>query len=149
MANIHGRSTPKQSNSSSVRSWHLITQEGWYAIKAKRPNLNKPTTCCLFHLPVFHGFHDEFWFYWISWTFSDNLLSRFVGPYHWPFFNQSSTWLYFFSLLCFPWRCVDQCTINQLFFLLLCGIISVLWKTVNRICVVRIFQSIARQVISL
>ena len=57
------------------------------------------------------------WLYQLSSTFLDSLLSSFVGPYHRPFCSVSIPWLCFSALLCSPWECTDQCTVNPLFFL--------------------------------
>ena len=65
------------------------------------------------------------WLCWISCTFSDYLLSRIAGLYHWPFCCQSTPWLHFSASLCTPWGCADLCPVYYLFRLLPGGILSI------------------------
>ena len=78
-------------------------------------------------------------FSWLSWwilwlcrmysIFLDNLLSSFVGLYHWPLCSQSMARSYIFASLCSPGECVDWCTVDHLFLLFSCGMHSVLRET--------------------
>ena len=68
----------------------------------------------------------------MKFTFSDILYifrhfqSSFPRQYHGPFCSQSTHWQHFSVSICSIWGCVDQCTVDYLFFLFPFGILSVL-----------------------
>ena len=48
---------------------------------------------------------------------------------------QSMPWLHFYAWFCCPLGCADQCTVNHLFFLIPCSILSIFHKIVHRLFV--------------
>ena len=79
-------------------------------------------------------------FSWLLWrTLSNisficgNLLSSFEDQYHGPFYNQSTSWQQSSVSLCFIWICADKYTVNRLFALFPCDMLSILQQTIRGI----------------